>query len=444
MPLCSPLLDPVFVASTHALAFVLPTASPPLVTVPPVTQSSQRVSFDSLPAATATAPPACPHSHSSALDATDSAPMLSLATGNSGLPPGVPTFSTKAARELWAKENIDTAVLAQLNQPFGKDRTNQSFAVQAAFRHVLCSLMKSGYLPPPALAALETAHAPAASCSMLVRTHALVDFSALRDPIPQDMPSAVMVPLCSCMFTALLLHCDMSAPSAVRWMAGTHAGAHRDHAKMLSTLSTAGVDADVVSDLRRVYFDGAPACINAESTAANFGDCCNYGNHKTILEDIPKTKKAMTKDVRRGYNIVMDKRLALLIPHLHVTPMGMVDLDKIYKEPRPIFDSTFRVHPSSMAINDWVNPKDEPEIHFPKSFNHFCVWIYNLRISTMDGRRMQPRLDADNDDGKSWSTSFTSLVLFAWWRGLKMDSRTSTRAVWEVLILCFSPIEWII
>jgi hypothetical protein len=29
---------------------------------------------------------------------------------------------------------------------------------------------------------------------------------------------------------------------------------------------------------------------------------------KTILEDIPKTKKAMTKDVRRGCNIVMDER----------------------------------------------------------------------------------------------------------------------------------------
>jgi hypothetical protein len=58
-----------------------------------------------------------------------------------------------------------------------------------------------------------------------------------------------------------------------------------------------------------------------------------------------------------------------------------VDLQKIYKEPRPIFDSSFRVEPSSMAINDWCDKSNEPDIHFPVSFLNFCVWIYNLRIS---------------------------------------------------------------
>lgn len=382
------LVEPVFVAPTHALPFVLPTASRPLVTIPSVTEVLRRAPFDSLAPAsrpgmlTTVRPPA------RIFDDTDNAPVLSMATSlaprSSALPPGVPTFSNKAARELWAKENISTAVMAHLNNPFGKDNLNQSFTVQAAFRHVLCPVIKSGFLPAAALAALEIAYAPAASYSLLVRTHSLVDFRALRDPIPQDMPSDVMVPLYSCLFTALLLHYDLSVAAAVRWMGGTHTGAHRDHAMILSTLTKAGVDADIIRDLRRVYYDGAPAYINAESTDENFGHYFRYGNHKTILADINKTKKATTKDVRRGYSLVMDQRLALLIPHLHVTPIGMVDLGKIYKEPRPIFDSTFRVHPSSMAINDWVDNKNEPEIHFPKSFNHFCVWIYNLRISYPD------------------------------------------------------------
>jgi hypothetical protein len=34
-----------------------------------------------------------------------------------------------------------------------------------------------------------------------------------------------------------------------------------------------------------------------------------------------------------------------------------------------------------MAINDWVDPRNEPDIHFPESFLFFYVWIYNLRIS---------------------------------------------------------------
>ena len=333
-----------------------------------MTPATPRVSFG--PPPLATFPPASTTLSSRTPDDTEDAPFASLATLEAALPlpTGVSTFSTKAEREQWAKANLPSPVLVQLNQPFGKDRINQSFTVQAAFRHVLCALIKSGFLPDHALAALEAAYAPAAAYTRLAKSHSLVDFSSLRDPIPQDMPSDVMIPLYSCMFTALLLHYDLSVASAVRWMGGTHTGAHRDHALILATLTKAGVDDDILRDLHRIYYFGAPAYINAESTDANFGHYFAYGNHKTILEDIPKTKKAMSKDVRRGYNIVIDHRLARLIPHLHVTPIGMVDLQKIYKEPRPIFDSTFRPFPSSMAINDWVDPANEPEIHFPKSF----------------------------------------------------------------------------
>jgi hypothetical protein len=293
-------------------------------------------------------------------DAT-TAPIRSLAaTQFAALPPGTATFATKAACELWAKDNIATPVLAQLNQPFGEDRLTQSFTVVAAFRHVLCPVIKSGFFFDSDLAALEQAYAPAAWFSELLHTHALVDFSRLRDPIPQDLESDYMMPLCSCMFAALLLHYDLSVSAAVRWMGGTHAGAHRDHHHILSTLANAQVDDDIVCDLRCICLDGAPASINAESTDANFWNCYTYGNHKTIFEDTVKTKKAMLKDVRRGCNLVANSRLTVLIPHLHPTPVGMVDLAKIYKEPHPMFDSSFRPVPSSMAINDWVDPANEP------------------------------------------------------------------------------------
>jgi hypothetical protein len=142
-----------------------------------------------------------------------------------------------------------------------------------------------------------------ASYSELLRAHALVDFSALRDPVPPYMPSDIMIPLYSYMFTALLLHYDLNVAAAVRWIGGTHTGAHRDHALILSTLENANVDDDIIEDLRRIC---APAYMNAESTDEIFGHYFRYGNHKTILEDPSKTKKAMSKDVRRGYNIVTD------------------------------------------------------------------------------------------------------------------------------------------
>jgi hypothetical protein len=34
-----------------------------------------------------------------------------------------------------------------------------------------------------------------------------------------------------------------------------------------------------------------------------------------------------------------------------------------------------------MAINDWCDKNNKPEIHFPASFVNFCICIYNLRIS---------------------------------------------------------------
>ena len=106
------------------------------------------------------------------------------------------------------------------------------------------------------------------------------------------MPSNDMAPLYLCMFTALLLHYDLSVASAAHWMGGTHAGAnHQDHTMILSTLTKAGIDVDIICDLCQIYYYGAPAYINAESTNANFGHYFADGNHKTILEDIPKMEK---------------------------------------------------------------------------------------------------------------------------------------------------------
>ena len=173
----------------------------------------------------------------------------------------------------------------------------------------------------------------------------------LRDPIPPDLHSDEMIPVYSCMFTALLLHFDLSVAAAVCWMGGTHTSPHRDHHFILSTLDSAGVDVSIIAGLRRIYFDGAPAYINAESSEANLTNYFEFGNRKTIYEDSPKTKRAMSKDVQRGYNLVADSRLSLLIPHLHPTPISMVDLNKIYKEPRPIFDSSFRPEPSSIWLS---------------------------------------------------------------------------------------------
>jgi hypothetical protein len=47
-----------------------------------------------------------------------------------------------------------------------------------------------------------------------------------------------------------------------------------------------------------------------------------------------KTYKAMVKDNKKGYTILFDERhLIPYLPHTHLTPQGLVDLDTPYKNP---------------------------------------------------------------------------------------------------------------
>jgi hypothetical protein len=56
-------------------------------------------------------------------------------------------------------------------------------------------------------------------------------------------------------------------------------------------------------------------------------------------------RKVFVKDVKRGFAIALDKRLIPFIPDLHVTPLGIVDIDNPWKQSRPVFDSSFSASP---------------------------------------------------------------------------------------------------
>jgi hypothetical protein len=76
----------------------------------------------------------------------------------------------------------------------------------------------------------------------------------------------------------------------------------------------------------------------------------------------------------------MDPWLTFFVPNLHRTPLGVVDLNKLHKNPRPIFDSSFRPTTWDMAINDFTCKEREPEIVFPKAWLLYLAWLCNLRI----------------------------------------------------------------
>jgi hypothetical protein len=120
------------------------------------------------------------------------------------------------------------------------------------------------------------------------------------------------------------------------------------------------------------------------SNEDNFTAFYRYGNHTTVDDDPDQAYQAMVKDNRKGFTLLFDYRLVLLMNHCHLTPQGLVDLNTPYKKPRPIFDSSFRPYPWCFAINDWTHKENEPPLTFAGAELGFMVWLYNLRITYPD------------------------------------------------------------
>jgi hypothetical protein len=89
----------------------------------------------------------------------------------------------------------------------------------------------------------------------------------------------------------------------------------------------------------------------------------------------------VTKDARRSYTFPANPLLIYFVLNTHLTPLGVVDLHKRYKQPRPIFDSSFIPSMWCMAINHWTSKSTEPPVTFAPAFLTSLIWLYNLRVS---------------------------------------------------------------
>ena len=283
-------------------------------------------------------------------------------------------------------DSIDPRITAKLDQPFGKDNLSQSFISEAALRHVLLPLWKSGFLFSDSVSwlHLSLAYYPAKVLLDLLRELGDVDFYLARG-FPPHWSSESQVNLERVRaVTAALLHFNGSASDLVRFIGGPHVNAHLDKPAILSTLEANSVQPRVVEDVSRILRSGIPASCVASSSEENFRQFYYYGNHSTVEEEPEKTYKAMVKDNSRGYTLLLDRRAVLFVLHCHLTPQGVVDLASPYKSPRPIFDSTFRPKPWCFAINDWTSKHTEPPLTFQEAEMGFMIWLYNLRITYPD------------------------------------------------------------
>ena len=265
---------------------------------------------------------------------------------------------------------------------FGKDNLTKSFTSEVCLRHTFLPLFKSAFLSAEDRDNLLVASRTAQNTYDLIVEFGDVNFNRLRGfQSYENWQSEEHFNLDRIrMMTACVVHFNGCIPSAVRFISGQHTGAHRDNEAILKRLK--GVVNDTTyQQLSSLLVDGAPLFCQAQFTEENFQAYRQYGNHKSTDENPEIAARLLAKDFRKGYVVMMDQRLLDCVPHLHVTPIGIAELDNPDRKERFVFDSSFRPNIRCLAINDVTSKDTEPELTFSKAFMDFLRWVWNLRIT---------------------------------------------------------------
>jgi hypothetical protein len=294
--------------------------------------------------------------------------------------PTIQASITARERETFVA-TLPTRVQVKLNQPFGKDNLVQCFLSEASLRHILLPLYKSAYLlRDPDWSTFASTSPLVSTFLSVVDDHAMTDCRPLQGFYTNWDAATSIDPARVRMATAALIHFDGDVADLVRWIGGTHVGAHRNVRATLAYLR-GKVSPHLCDTVARIWHHGAPTICNATASDANFEAYRMYGNHASVTDEPDVTYRTLLKDAKRGYCIVFDQRMARFTLNCHLTPNGLVDANHPHKNPRPIFDGTFRPEPWCSGINDWTTTKTEPPVNFATAFANFLRWIYNARIT---------------------------------------------------------------
>lgn len=320
----------------------------------------------------------CPPSD---LEDDDDSPGLDAASLQGPSPEPIKDRSlTAVARDAWLSQQ-SPRVRALVEQPFGKETLSQFFLSEARLRHILHPLARLGFLSKDCWSRFSAAFSWVGDFLALRQEMSAVAFADIRGFRHDDFEADTTIdPVRVAKVTSALFHFDGDPAALIRWIGGSHVGAHCDAQERLDRL-TPILPADLALELTRLVKFGSPRLCRVLASERNFQVFYNYGNHATVDVDPSKTFGALVKDTKRGYVLPFDRRAIPFVLNCHVTPQGMVDLDKPGKKPRPIFDSSFRPAPWATAINDWTNKENEPPIHCVATEVLFMSWLWNLRIS---------------------------------------------------------------
>jgi len=182
-------------------------------------------------------------------------------------------------------------------------------------------------------------------------------------------------------FAAALIHYNLHVGSVIRFCGNNYTNAHLNPHEIVKKLQHIAPK-HIQDYVLRALTVGAPSRISGFSSSKNFWSFKRYGNHKSISTRPDLVAKTLNKEEKNNYTIPFPIWIARFIPHLHVSPEGIII--KEGKKDRIIFDASFHIDYDSQAPNDWTSKYDEPTITYGTALLRHLQQIWNLRISYPD------------------------------------------------------------
>ena len=286
-------------------------------------------------------------------------------------------------------ENIESDIKGKQNFPskhevlksstFGKPSIDHSFTSEACFEHIMIFLLKSGYISKPEHTNLLESHPLFQHLDKMLNWSSNIQFMDLKTPIKNYADQKSIDTSRVKKMLAATLQYDLDIPTLIRFLGANYTGEYRDTKTTIKALENAKCNRKIIEDLQRLLEKGSPNHMNATTTHQNFLDFFRYGNHSSCDQNMGKLMKAMNKEDKNQYLISLPNWLARFIPHLHVTPQGLVI--KEGKNDRLVWDGSFIPHWLATCINMMLTDETEPEIIYGTAFLRHLEVIWNTRIS---------------------------------------------------------------
>jgi hypothetical protein len=281
------------------------------------------------------------------------------------------------------KSAMGTAWQAQKDQPFGKDNLRQVFTTEKAFPHVVFPILKEGFLDSDDMSNLFAAMPSSRTLwNEYIRVKD-IDWSPLCEQNPNWKDQEAIDDTRVDMRTAMLFHYNLDLAAVHRKTGGNHVAAHRTANPEIILQQVEGLmDRKNYDHLKRILIDGCPNVFNEEATYEQYREMYQYGNHKSVEQNLDKVMLTMNKEDRKDHVLTFPAFLAEFIQDLMLTAQGFVMLPG--KNDRLVFDASFLLSLLTRPFNHMINMDDKPEIIFGGAWKKYLTWIYNLRIAYPD------------------------------------------------------------